>query len=185
MPVLCGKWRLWHLRAKAAALLSALASKLAIDAVRSAQILLRWSVPFCGERLSLISHSISVSLNESSTYDFCGRMDHMSDGLFQDIAEYIRLSKDGLDLMRGAWSLLPKGEKRDEAEHKLRAAEEALKRSDAALAQKLGYQLCQCTFPPQIMLWKEAQKHTACSNCGRKIASFSRPLNYDDGGGYI
>ena len=109
----------------------------------------------------------------------------MSNVQFQDIAEYIRASKDCLDLLRAAWSLLPKSEKRNEAEHKLRIAEEALTRSDAALAQKLGYQLCQCTFPPQIMLWNEAQKHTACSNCGRKIASFSRPLNYDDGGGYL
>src|SRR5207237_9425043 len=88
----------------------------------------------------------------------------MSEGVFQDIAEYIPASKDTLDLVRAAWSLLPKGEKRSEAEHKLHAAEEALKRSDAALAQKLGYQLCQCTFPPQIMLWKETQKHAACSN---------------------
>jgi hypothetical protein len=108
----------------------------------------------------------------------------MSDGLFQDVAEYIRLSKDGLDLIKGAWSLLPKGEKRDEAEHKLRAAEEALKRSDAALAQKLGYELCQCTFPPQIMLWNEVGKEKACPKCGHKN-TFNRRLDDEAGPTYF
>jgi hypothetical protein len=62
--------------------------------------------------------------------------------------------KDSLDLVRAGWSLLPKNEKKkEEAGLALERAEAALKRSDAALAQKLGYQLCQCTFPPQIMLW--------------------------------
>ena len=103
----------------------------------------------------------------------------MSDGIFQDIAEYIRASKDGLDFLRAALSLLPKGEERDEAERQLLAAERALKRSDAALAQKLGYQLCQCTFPPQIMLWREQEKITRCEGCRRTHKSFNRPL--DDG----
>lgn len=78
----------------------------------------------------------------------------MSDGLFQDLTEYIRLSKDGLDLVRAA---------------------------DAALAQKLSYQLCQCTFPPQIMLWHVSTKETVCPQCQRKIRSFNRPLDYDRG----
>jgi len=101
----------------------------------------------------------------------------MSDRLFQDIAEYIRVNRDALDLMRGAWSLLPKSEKKFEAEHKLFAAEQALKRSDVALAHKLGYQLCRCTFPPQIMLWHETTKETVCGNCGRKIRNFNRSLD--------
>jgi len=104
-------------------------------------------------------------------------------GIFQDVADYIRLSKEAIDLARSAWTLLPKGEKRDEAERKLHAAEEALKRSDAALAQKLGYQLCQCTFPPQIMLWREQEGLSRCPNtlCGRTIKKFSRPPSLDSG----
>jgi len=98
----------------------------------------------------------------------------MSDSLFQDIADYIRVSKDAITLLKSAFSLLPRGEKRDEAESKIKAAEEALKRSDAALAQKLGYQLCRCTYPPQIMLWHEQQKVTVCPNpdCCRTIKDF-------------
>ena len=103
-------------------------------------------------------------------------------GLFQDIAEYIRVSKVVTDVLKGAFSVLPKGEKRNEAERKIKLAEEALKRSDAALAQKLGYRLCHCTFPPQIMLWREQQKVTVCPNpdCRRTIKDFNRPLPESD-----
>jgi hypothetical protein len=57
-------------------------------------------------------------------------------------------------------------------------AEEALKRSDTALAQKLGYHLCQCTYPPQIMLWQESRGCHVCPNpaCGRNTAKFHEPL---------
>jgi hypothetical protein len=104
----------------------------------------------------------------------------MAESLFQDIADYIRLSKDALDLARGAWTLLPKGEKRDEGERRLHAAEEALKRSDAALAHTLRYNLCQCEFPPRIMLWREHEKVFKCpsESCGRIIKSHNRPLDY-------
>jgi len=42
---------------------------------------------------------------------------------------------------------------------------------DVALAQKFGFQLCQCTYPPQIMLWHEQAKVTKCPRpeCGRAI----------------
>jgi hypothetical protein len=74
--------------------------------------------------------------------------------------------------------LLPTSAKRTEMEQKIAAAENALKRADAALAQKLGFQLCQCTYPPQIMLWREQEKITKCPNpeCGRTIKDFNRPL---------
>jgi hypothetical protein len=106
-----------------------------------------------------------------------------SQGIFQDIADYIRVSKEGLNLARSAWALLPKSANRDEAERKLLAAEHALKRTDAALAQKLGYELCQCTFPPQIMLWREKEGAHICQNvdCGRTIKNLERRLL--DGGG--
>jgi hypothetical protein len=100
-------------------------------------------------------------------------------GLFQDLAEYIHLGKDTLDLLRAGVGLLP-AKKRAEAEQKIAAAEAALKRADAALAQKLGFQLCRCTYPPQIMLWHEQEKVTKCprTECGRTIQDFNRPLSY-------
>jgi hypothetical protein len=94
---------------------------------------------------------------------------------FQDIAQYIHSAKDIIDLLKAAGGLLPKSEKRTEVEQKIAAAEDALKRADAALAQKLGFRLCQCTYPPQIMLWREREKITKCPNpeCGRTIKDLS------------
>jgi hypothetical protein len=85
---------------------------------------------------------------------------------------FLRLSKDALDLLKSALPFLPRGKQRDDAETKLKAAEKSLAESKAELAQKLGYKLCQCTFPPQIMLWQESQKAEVCPNpnCGRTIA---------------
>ena len=99
-------------------------------------------------------------------------------GIFQDLAQYIHFGKETLDLLKAAVGLLPKSAKRAEVEQKITAAEDALKRADAALAQKLGFQLCKCTYPPQIMLWREREKVTKCPNpeCGRTIKDFNRPL---------
>ena len=89
---------------------------------------------------------------------------------FADIQGWLGAAKDTMSLLRSAASLLPTGEKRAEIEGKISAAEEALKRSDAKLARELGFKLCDCTFPPQIMLWKEAEKSRICPNpiCGRR-----------------
>jgi hypothetical protein len=105
----------------------------------------------------------------------------MADGdIFQALADYIHLGKDSVDLLKASLGLLPKSAKRDAAEQNIRAAEDALKRADVALAQKLGFELCQCTYPPQIMLWREQAKVTKCPRpeCGRTIQDFNRPLHY-------
>jgi hypothetical protein len=90
---------------------------------------------------------------------------------FADIQGWVGLAKNSLDLLKSAAGMLPKGEKRAEIESKINVAEEALKRSDAKLAHDLGLKLCDCTFPPQIMLWKEPKKAHVCPNpaCGREI----------------
>jgi len=87
-----------------------------------------------------------------------------------DIQGWLGAAKDTMSLLKSAAALLPKGEKRAEIEVRIGAAEEALKRSDAKLAHDMGLKLCDCTFPPQIMLWKEAEKSHVCPNsaCRRK-----------------
>lgn len=112
----------------------------------------------------------------------------------QDISEYIRISKDAMELMKSAVGLLPKGAEKDEAEQKLRAADEALQRSDARLAQDLGYKLCQCRFPPQIMLSQGYHEtHNVeiykCPGCGKqdpsehKIGQLDRVKAHNEGAG--
>ena len=90
---------------------------------------------------------------------------------FTDLKDYVSLSKEALGLLKAAYSVLPKGAQRDDAEKKLEAAVALLARSDARLAKDLGYKMCQCTFPPQVMLWVEAENAWKCQNepCGAKI----------------
>ena len=96
---------------------------------------------------------------------------------FTDLKEYVSTSKDALELLRAAYRVLPKGEQRDKAQEAVEAAATLLARSDAKLAKDLGYKLCQCTFPPQPMLWREAEGALVCPNtqCGHKIARNERP----------
>ena len=40
--------------------------------------------------------------------------------------------------------------------------------TEAKLAKQLGYELCLCTFPPSVMLWRETEKASVCPSCGRQ-----------------
>lgn len=95
----------------------------------------------------------------------------------KNLAEWFIAGKSATELLRSAWELLPKGSDKDAILKKIADAEEALARSEGKLAKELGYKLCLCTFPPQIMHWKEAQKADVCPNleCGRvhKTQEFS------------
>ena len=102
-----------------------------------------------------------------------------------DLKDYVAVSKDALDLLKAAYGALPKGSQRDEIEKKVEVAAALLARSDAKLAKDLGYKMCQCTFPPQVMLWREAEKAWICQNenCGAKVQRvFTREAEEQRGG---
>jgi hypothetical protein len=87
-----------------------------------------------------------------------------------EIKGWLDTGKAAVELLKGAAVLLPKGDKRSEIEKNILAAENTLLGSDAKLAKELGMKLCDCRFPPHIMLWQEAEKAHFCPNheCGRK-----------------
>lgn len=87
-----------------------------------------------------------------------------------DINDYLTAGKSAVALIKSTIGLLPKGSERDKAEEDIARAEKALEVSRAAAAKALGYRLCQCTFPPQIMLWREQEDAHVCPNpeCGRR-----------------
>ena len=65
--------------------------------------------------------------------------------------------------------MLPHREK-EEASRKLLEVEEKLQVAEAQIAKGLGYELCKCTWPPQIMLHAgeaEYGEKFRCSACGR------------------
>jgi hypothetical protein len=95
-----------------------------------------------------------------------------------DLMNWLSASKTALDIFKGIRNELPQGPKTDEAQKQIEKAELALKSSEAELAKALGYHLCQCTFPPQAMLWREQEKVFRCPNpqCGRTVRDFNRPI---------
>jgi len=88
-----------------------------------------------------------------------------------DIATALSLGKSALDILKQLKDLLPDGPKKEEAIAKLEQAEKDLQTAQARTAKDLGYQLCECTFPPQIVLLKDGEKR--CSLCGESYSSFT------------
>lgn len=99
---------------------------------------------------------------------------------YSEIQGWLTASKTAVELIKGALNLLPKSGDREKAEEQIKIAEEARGRSDAALATHLGFTLCPCTFPPQIMLC-EQEKATVCprEECGRRLVPrrFRQPIS--------
>jgi len=62
------------------------------------------------------------------------------------------LFRDAIGLAKDVKSSLPEGEKKRTIEESLEKAETSSRLAEAQVAQALGYPLCKCTFPPQIML---------------------------------
>jgi hypothetical protein len=99
-----------------------------------------------------------------------------------DVAAALPALKTGFDLVRSALGLvkdvrdaLPEGEKKAAVAQTLFEAEKAVKIAEAQIAQALGYKLCQCTFPPQIMLSKgrhaDGDELFVCAACSKQEPS--------------
>jgi hypothetical protein len=79
--------------------------------------------------------------------------------------EWLEAFNSGITLLRGALGLirdvreeLPP-DKRKAVDQALEQADKATSIAEAQIAKALGYQLCQCTFPPQIMLFVGYDDH--------------------------
>ncbi len=95
-----------------------------------------------------------------------------------ELTAYLTAAKTVLDLFKGIRAELPQTTKTHEVAQHIEKAEEALRATEAQLAKALGYPLCQCTWPPQIMLWHENESAHLCprTECGKRIER-PRPIN--------
>jgi hypothetical protein len=96
-----------------------------------------------------------------------------------EFSEYIKAGTEAFVLLKSLYPLLPT-QSRDEIEAKIEAAEIALQKANVSLAKSWKFPLCQCTFPPQIMLWKQDKKGHFCPRpeCGMNTATtFNRDLS--------
>lgn len=92
----------------------------------------------------------------------------------QYFTEAVTAVKGALDVVRGVQAVLPK-EKADAVAAELGKAEVAVKQSQAELAKGLGFRLCRCEFPPNIMLWKADIKKNVCPKCADKYPPDLKP----------
>jgi hypothetical protein len=88
----------------------------------------------------------------------------------QNISEYLKYGTEAFVILKSLYPLLPT-QNRDEVEARVEAAENAFQHSNVALAKAMGYKICECTLPGQIMLWQERQQAHVCprAECGHKI----------------
>lgn len=106
------------------------------------------------------------------------------DSFIDQFSDYLRAGKETIVLLQAAVGLMPKGEDRTKVEAEIERAEHALKMSEARAAQSLGYKLCQCTLPPQIMLSKGYHDvHNVelfvCPQCDKQHPSQHQIRQYD------
>ena len=82
---------------------------------------------------------------------------------------YFTAAKSALDILKLIRSELPQGADANKAQNKIEEAEIALLKSKAEFAKALGYRLCQCTWPPQIMLWNKTERARICPECADRF----------------
>jgi hypothetical protein len=87
---------------------------------------------------------------------------------YSDVKGWIDAAKAAMTLLNTAKDALPRGKQRDEVEAALHQAERSMKAADAKLAKELGLRLCDCEFPPNVMLWREGERAHVCPKCGRR-----------------
>jgi hypothetical protein len=96
-----------------------------------------------------------------------------------DWLAYFTAAKSALDIIKGIRAELPKSPEADKVQRKIEDAEVALKISNAELAKNLGFRLCKCSFPPEIMLLRSSERAYFCPKCGDRFPPL-QPLRNDD-----
>jgi hypothetical protein len=98
----------------------------------------------------------------------------------------VALLGESIGLINKTKELLPDSDEKVAIETCLKEAGKAAQLAESQIALALGYKLCQCTFPPQIMLsqgYKEQnyshKEEFACPKCKKSsIEPPSKPINY-------
>ncbi len=85
--------------------------------------------------------------------------------------------KEAIALIHSANDQLPAGKPRTVIQQKIEEAERAIQIGHAAMGQSLGFQLCHCTWPPQMMTSSRYSEDThveefTCPNC-KKVLSLT------------
>ncbi len=86
-----------------------------------------------------------------------------------EIKVYFSAASQVLSIFKQAKDLLPESKEKDEASKALVKAESSFKAAEAQFAQSMGFELCQCAWPPNIMILKHEHDEYQCKECGNAI----------------
>jgi len=89
--------------------------------------------------------------------------------MIEEIASILGIAKSAIDIGKEAKELIPEGKEKDLIGKQIALTEKELAIAEASAAKEFGYDLCKCTFPPQIMLYKKVDGVSECSECGNTI----------------
>jgi hypothetical protein len=93
-------------------------------------------------------------------------MDVVDPATWASIKQAIGTIRDAVGLARDVKQFLPPSKQEENIAHSLDTADRAIDLAEVQIAKGLGYNLCQCAFPPKIML-----KNGMCEQTGREIFS--------------
>jgi len=87
--------------------------------------------------------------------------------------------KEAIGLVHSASDQLPAGEPQKVIQQKIEEAERLIQVGHATVGESLGFQLCHCTWPPQVMASSEYSEETqveqfTCANCGKSLSLSGR-----------
>jgi len=91
--------------------------------------------------------------------------------MIAEITSILQASKMTVSLLKEMKDLIPNSNQKDEISQKILQVEKELALAEASTAKELGYRLCKCTFPPQIMLYNKQRNSEVCPNCDKSISS--------------
>lgn len=94
--------------------------------------------------------------------------------MIEELSLLVGVARSALGLVKETKDMIPDGAAKEQIAKEIDRSEQALALAESATAKALGYDLCKCTFPPQIMLYDHALRSNVCPKCGNSLMSGSR-----------
>ena len=85
----------------------------------------------------------------------------------ETIKSWANAASATINFLKMSIGLLPSGKNKEQAEHLLAEAEKEHKQAEAASALKLGFELCQYCWPPEVVLMSPEHRRLECRHCHR------------------
>jgi len=91
----------------------------------------------------------------------------------------LTILKEAINFVHSANDQLPAGEPQKAIQQKVEEAERLIQVGHATVGESLGFQLCHCTWPPQVMGSSGYSEEThveqfTCPNCGKSVSLTGR-----------